>query len=77
MEKAVGEVFGFNDVKLQVKDIGDKACCDGCYFDEPEYKCFDAHISGRIGVCSRLFRSDGKHVIFVEVQSNKDKENKL
>ena len=68
MEKAVGEVFGFNDVKLQVKDIGDKACCDGCYFDEPKYKCFDAHISGRIGVCSRLFRSDGKHVIFVKVE---------
>ena len=70
MEKAVGEVFGFNDVKLQVKDIGDKACCDGCYFDESEHKCFDAHISGRIGVCSRLFRSDGKHVIFVIVEGD-------
>ena len=70
MEKAVGEVFGFNNVKLQVKDIGDKDCCDGCYFDEPKYKCFDAHISGRIGVCSRLFRSDGKHVIFVKVEGD-------
>ena len=70
MERAIGEVFDFNDVKLQVKDIGDKACCDGCYFDEPKYKCFDAHISGRIGVCSRLFRSDGKHVIFVKVEGD-------
>ena len=77
MERKVGEVFDFNGVKLQVKDTGQKVSCDGCYFDEPKYKCFDAHISGRIGVCSRLFRSDGKHVIFVEVQSNKDKENKL
>lgn len=33
MEKAVGEVFGFNNVKLQVKDIVGKACCDGCYFN--------------------------------------------
>ena len=77
MERKVGEVFDFNGVKLQVKDTGQKICCGGCYFDEPEYKCFDAYISGRIGVCSRLFRSDGKHVIFVEVQSNKDEENKL
>lgn len=76
MERKVGEVFDFNGVKLQVKDIGNKACCDGCCFDKPEHKCFDAHISGRIGVCSRLFRSDGKHVIFVKVK-DKNKENKL
>ena len=70
MERKVGEVFDFKGVMLQVKDIGDKACCDGCYFDEPKYKCIDAHILGRIGVCSRLFRSDGKHVIFVEVEGD-------
>ena len=70
MERKVGEVFDFKEIKLQVKDIGNKACCDGCYFDESEHKCFDAHISGRIGVCSRLFRSDGKHVIFVKVEGD-------
>lgn len=75
MERNVGEVFCFNNVKLQVKDIGNKACCDGCYFDESEHKCFDAH--NCTGSCHRSLRSDGKNVVFVEVQSNKDKENKL
>ena len=68
MERKVGEVFGFNDVKLQVKDIGKKACCDGCYFDESEHKCFDAH--NCTGYCHRPFRSDGKNVIFVEVEDD-------
>ena len=31
MERAIGEVFDFDDVKLLVKDTGEKACCDGCY----------------------------------------------
>lgn len=70
MERAIGEVFGFNDVKLQVKDIWEKACCDGCYFDESEHKCFDAHDC--TGYCHRPFRSDSKDVVFVEV--NYDKE---
>lgn len=68
MERKVGEVFDFNGVKLQVKDTCREVCCDGCYFDESEHECFDAHISGCIGVCSRLFRSDCKNVIFVEVK---------
>lgn len=68
MKKAVGEVFGFNNVKLQVKDIGNKACCDGCYFDESEHKRFDAH--NCTGSCHRSLRSDGKDVVFVEVDNN-------
>ena len=40
-------------------------------------ECFDAYISGCIGVCSRLFRSDGKNVIFVEVENDQNKEDKL
>ena len=77
MERAIGEIFDFNDVKLKVKDTCREACCDGCYFDESEHECFDAYISGCIGVCSRLFRSDGKNVIFVEVENDQNKEDKL
>ena len=70
MKKTVGEVFGFNDVKLQVKDIGDKASCDGCCFDESELKCLDAH--NCTGSCHKSLRSDGKDVVFVEVNNDKE-----
>ena len=70
MEKAVGEVFGFNDVKLQVEDIGNKACCDGGSFDECEHKCCDAHNCA--GPCHKSLRSDGKDVVFVEVNNDKE-----
>ena len=70
MEKAVEEVFSFNNVKLQVKDIGHKACCDGCYFDGSEHKCFDAH--NCTGSCHKSLRSDGKDVVFVEVNNDKE-----
>ena len=66
MERKVGEVFDFNGVKLQVKDDCCKACCNGCYFEEPGDECFDAY--GCTGYCHRLFRSDGKDVVFVEVK---------
>ena len=33
MEKAVGEVFDFNGIKLRVQDAGYKASCNGCYFN--------------------------------------------
>lgn len=32
MERAVGEVFDFEGVKLQVKYAGDNLSCCGCYF---------------------------------------------
>ena len=70
MERKIGEVFNFKGEMLQVKDIGDKACCDGCYFDESEHKCFDAH--NCTGYCHRPFRSDGKDVVFVEVDYDKE-----
>ena len=70
MERAVGEVFDFNGAKLQVKDIGDKACCDGCCFDESELKCLDAH--NCTGSCHKSLRSDGKDVVFVEVNNDKE-----
>ena len=70
MERKVGEVFNFKGEMLQVKDIGDKACCDGCYFDESEHKCFDAH--NCTGSCHKSLRSDGKDVVFVEVNNDKE-----
>lgn len=68
MERAIGEVFGFNDVKLQVKDTGKRISCDGCYFDESEHECPDAHIQDCIGFCLDELRSDGNNVVFVEVK---------
>lgn len=40
MEREVGEIFGFKGIKLQVKNTGCKASCNGCYFDESEHECF-------------------------------------
>ena len=63
-------MFDFKGIKLQVKDDGCKASCDGCYFDESEHKCFDAH--NCTGYCHRPFRSDSKDVVFVEVDYDKE-----
>lgn len=68
MERAIGEIFDFKGVMLQVKDTDYKACCDGCFFDESEYECPDAHIQDCIGFCIDAYRSDGKNVIFIEVK---------
>ena len=72
MEREVGEVFDFKGVKLQAKDTGCKASCDGCYFDEFWHSCVRNGCGIYAGYCYGLFRSDGKNVVFVEV--NYDKE---
>ena len=72
MEREVGEVFDFKGVKLQVKDTGCKASCDGCYFDEFWHSCVRNGCGIYVGYCYGLFRSDGKNVVLVEV--NYDKE---
>lgn len=71
MERAIGEVFRYNRILLQVKDAGRKAFCDGCYFDESEHECFYAH--NCIGYCYGAFRSDGKDVVFLEVEDDQIK----
>ena len=68
MEREVGEVFDFKGAKLQVKDTGCKASCDGCYFDESEHECCDKPNPDWIGHCYGPERSDGKNVIFIEVK---------
>ena len=72
MERKVGEVFDFNDVKLQVKDMGYNASCNGCYFNGSICTNNEARSINQTGWCLRACRTDGKHVVFVEV--NYDKE---
>lgn len=68
MERAVGEKFDFDGVRLQVKDAGSRPRCSSCYFNkymrsylyvEDVIKCLNS--------CFALGRSDGKNVVFVEV----------
>lgn len=70
MERKVGETFNFEGIKLRVKSTGCEAVCDDCYFDEYERKCSGAHTQNYIGHCYEPFRSDGKNVIFVEVEND-------
>ena len=74
-ERKIDEVFNFKGVMLQVKDTGKEAYCNGCYFDESEYECCDTPNPACIGYCYGLDRSDGKNVVFVEVESDKNKED--
>ena len=67
MERAVGEAFEFNGVKLQVKSIGCKVSCKGCYFDKSHHVCQDMINYAFIGFCYEPYRNDGNNVIFVEV----------
>ena len=68
MERAVGEVFGFNGVKLKVEDAGDSCFCYGCYFYECQCTCDTMDHTNQVGACFRIHRTDDKNVIFVEVK---------
>ena len=68
MERANGEIFDFNGVKLQVKDTGDSFSCYGCYFNEPKRICEGVKYTNQTGECFPFLRLDGKSVIFVEVK---------
>ena len=75
MERKIGEVFDFNGVKLQVKDTGSKASCNGCYFNGSICTNNETRYINQTGECFRAYRTDGKHVVFVEVESDKNKED--
>ena len=77
MEREVGEVFDFKGVKLQVKNTGCNASCNGCYFNGPICKNNETRYINQTGECFRAYRTDGKHVIFVEVRDDKENESKL
>ena len=68
MERAIGEVFDFKGVKLQVKDTGCKASCDGCYFYGLTCQCDETHYKNQTGECFHIRRNDDNNVIFVEVK---------
>lgn len=68
MERAVGEVFEFNGIKLQVKDTGHDASCNGCYFNESVCTNYKINSIYQTGWCIRACRMDNKNVIFVEVK---------
>lgn len=70
MERKVGEVFDFDGIKLQVKDTGHKASCNGCYFNKSICTNNKTRYIYQTGECFRACRTDGNNVIFVEVKDN-------
>lgn len=62
MERKIGEVFEFEGKKIEVKAASNG--CDGCFLKEK--CCIDS--ADLVGTCGALDRTDGKNVIFVEVQ---------
>lgn len=70
MERAIGEAFDFDGIKLQVKDTGHEASCNGCYFNRSICTNNTKHSINQTGECFQTCRADGKNVIFVEVKHN-------
>lgn len=62
MERKIGEVFEFGNIKLKVV-LGEM--CNGCHF---EGKCKRSIVNVRIGECSKNERKDKKNVIFVKYE---------
>lgn len=71
MERAIGEIFDFSGVRLQVEDTGCKASCNGCYFNGPTCTNNEINYITQTGECFRPYRTDDKNVIFVEVKKIK------
>ena len=61
MERAIGEVFEFEGVKLKVKK--EYSLCDKCYFENMLCSIF----KDDIGECSRYKRKDDKSIIFIKI----------
>ena len=70
MERAIGEIFDFDGVKLQVKDTRESCFCYGCYFYESGCTCDTTDHTNQVGACFRIHRADDKNVIFVEVEGD-------
>ena len=62
MERKIGETFEFEGKKIEVKAASNG--CDGCFLKEK--CCIDS--ADLLGTCGAGDRTDGKNVIFVEVQ---------
>ena len=62
MERKIGETFEFEGKKIEVRAAS--RGCDGCFLKEK--CCIDS--ADLVGTCGAGDRTDGKNVIFVEVQ---------
>ena len=62
MERKIGEVFEYNNVKLQVNKNNDEFSCRGCYFIDKGSECDEQK-------CLRSEREDRKNVIFEEINN--------
>ena len=62
MERKIGEVFEYNNVKLQVNKNNDEFSCRGCYFIDKGSECDEQK-------CLRPKREDRKNVIFEEINN--------
>lgn len=68
MERKIGETFEFEGKKIEVKTASNG--CDGCFLKEK--CCIDS--AGLVGTCGAGDRTDGKNVIFVEVQEQSQEQ---
>ena len=64
MERAIGEVFELDGVKLRVKESG--PLCRWCYLFDIDVKCSD--LRSIRGNCNIVDRIDKTYVIFTEVK---------
>ena len=62
MERKLGEVFEYNNVKLQVIEQKDGFSCNDCYFINEGIDCDEQ-------LCLRYDRHDRKSVIFKEIKN--------
>ena len=60
MERKIGEIFKYNDIKLKVVETEDFSC-RGCYFLALGDKCYQQ-------LCMRSERKDRKNVVFKLVE---------
>ena len=68
MERKVGETFTCRGITFVVIE-NDNEACTGCCLKEVNCCLYN------VGYCSSIYRSDGKNVIFVEVEDDQNKED--
>ena len=62
MERKLGEVFEYNNAKLQVIENKDGFSCNDCYFLNEGIDCYEQS-------CLKMDRRDRKSVIFKEIKN--------
>ena len=72
MERKLGEIFTHNDKTYQIVDVETDEECKGCAFESSS--CCSCYISF-LGDCSPKYRTDGKSVIFKEINTNMEIKN--